>query len=210
MKRTYEQLCPLAHTLDTVGDRWTLLIIRELLLGEWRYGDLLDALPGVGTNLLAERLRRLERDGLLERRDGRYALTDRGRGLKPAVLALAQWGLPMLAQAGSRDYWFRPSWLILSLQSMFRAERAAGVHETWEYRVGDDIFWLRVDDGSIDGGEGPADAPDLVVSTDADTFRAIGTGLLDPSDAAAAGRIAVTGDQKRFIRSLELVPPPAG
>lgn len=209
MKRSYDQLCPLALTLDAVGDRWTLLVVRELMLGPKRYGELAEALPGIGTNLLAERLRRLEDHGVASREDGRYQLTARGRQLKPALLALGSWGLPLMESVATEDRLFRPSWLMLSLQAMFRPDRAAGVHETWEYRVGDDIFWLRVDEGEIDGGLGPARAPDLVVSIDEETFRGIGTRQIDPAQAMAAGRIGVTGDRARFLRALEIVPPPA-
>src|SRR5216117_1868167 len=100
-RRSYNQFCPLARTLDIIGERWTLLIVRELAIGPRRFKDLIDDLPGIGTNLLAARLKELERHGILGRRtlpppagSKVYELTERGRSLFAALIPLAQWGLP--------------------------------------------------------------------------------------------------------------------
>ena len=183
-------------------------MVRELLLGPKRYGELAEALPAMGTNLLAARLRRLESAGIIgAREEGGYELTARGRELEPAVLALARWGLaPLPARDDAKT--FRPGWLMLSLQAMFKPEEAVGVHETWEYRIGDETFWVRVDDGSIRAGAGGADDPDIVWTTDADTFRALGARRLSPLDAIASGTLRAEGAPATIERALRIVPPP--
>jgi DNA-binding HxlR family transcriptional regulator len=209
--RSYSQFCPLATALDTVGDRWTLLVVRELLLGPKRYGELAAALPGMGTNLLAERLRRLQAEDVIRRTGAPgYELTERGRDLEPAVLALARWGLPLLPTVADEERLFRPEWLMLSLQAMFRPEEAADVSETWEYRIGGQVFWLRVDNGTLSAGAGAGEDPALVWMTDPETFRALGARELSPAEALAAGQLRVEGDAAALQRALRIVPPPGG
>ena len=206
--RSYDQFCPVAVALDLVGDRWTLLMVRELLLGPKRYGELGEALPAMGTNLLAERLRRLESSDVIRaRQEGGYELTARGRELEPAVLALARWGLAPLPARDDAKL-FRPGWLLLSLQAMFRPEEAVGVHETWEYRIGDEVFWIRVDDGSVSAGTGDTENPDIVWITTADTFRAIGARRLSPVEALESGALRAQGAPAVIERALRIVPPP--
>ena len=215
-RRTYHQFCPLARALDILGDRWTLLVVRELLLGPKRFTDLGEALGGIGTNLLAERLKALEAAGLIRRAtlpppaaSRVYELTERGRDLEPAVVALARWGVGELGRR-RRGEAFRPSWLALSLKATFRADLARGVRETYEYRVGDETFHARIDDGTLEIVQGPAAAPDLVFETDPDTFVAIGSGALDPVEAATTGRLRAQGPPETLLRSVELLAPAAG
>ena len=111
--RSYGQHCALAKALDVVGDRWSLLIVRELLLGQERWGELRDGLPGIAKNLLADRLRDLEAAGVLTHEDDRYLLTDDGRALQDIVSALLLWGAPRLAAAPDQDDEFRARWLRL-------------------------------------------------------------------------------------------------
>src|SRR5690242_18509814 len=121
--RSYGQYCAVAKALDVVGDRWTLLIVRELLLrGPSRYTDLRNGLPGIATNLLAERLRQLEDAGVVRSEEAPppvattlFELTERGRALEPALYALGRWGGPMLAEAGDDDA-FQSYWLALPLR----------------------------------------------------------------------------------------------
>lgn len=131
MPKTYGQFCGLARALDHVGDRWTLLVIRELLLGDVSYGELLAALAGIPTNLLADRLRELEADGLvtrhaghLDRRRVNYRLTPLGRGLEPVLLDLIRWGAHWM-RAGPSDDRFDPRWLTLALQALLNGRRPA-------------------------------------------------------------------------------------
>src|SRR5438270_8716701 len=102
-KRSYDQYCAVARGLDVIGDRWTLLLVRDLLLGPKRYKDLLEGLPGIGTNLLAARLKELEAAGIVRRGvlpppagSSVYELTDKGQALEPAILALGRWGAQFL------------------------------------------------------------------------------------------------------------------
>jgi DNA-binding HxlR family transcriptional regulator len=123
--RSYDQFCALARALDVVGDRWTLLIVRELFARESRYSDLRDALPGIATNLLAERLRQLQEAGVIEAYDAPppvratvYRLTARGRELRPAMRALVAWGLPLMATGQGADA-FRTQWLVMAVRVLF-------------------------------------------------------------------------------------------
>ena len=123
--RSYDQFCALARTLDVVGDRWTLLIIRELFARDSRYSDLRDALPGIATNLLAERLRQLQEAGVIESYDAPppvratvYRLTLRGRDLRPAIRALVTWGIPLMATGQGPDA-FRTQWLVMAVRILF-------------------------------------------------------------------------------------------
>src|SRR5438270_4362488 len=124
-KRSYGQFEGLANALDAIGERWTLLLVRELLLGPRRYKDLLEGLPGIGTNLLARRLKELQGAGVIEKRtlpapagSSVYELTERGRGLEPALVALAGWGLVAMEEPSRTDV-LRPAWAVLAFRSMF-------------------------------------------------------------------------------------------
>ena len=135
VKRGYNQFCAAARALDLLGERWTLLLIRDLLTGPKRYTDLLNGLPGIGTNLLAGRLKELESVGVVERNElpppaasTVYELTERGRELQDVIGPLARWGLPLLERRGREQAW-QPEWSILAMQATFRPERAAGVNE---------------------------------------------------------------------------------
>jgi DNA-binding HxlR family transcriptional regulator/putative sterol carrier protein len=209
-KRSYGQYEGLARTLDVVGERWTLLLLRELLLGPRRYKDLLEGLPGIGTNLLAKRLKHLESEDVILRKmlpppaaSAVYELTARGRQLERALHALARWGVDSMEAPADMDV-LRPGWGVLAMQSTFRPERAGGVRETYEFRIGDDVFHLSVNDGSLKAEQGPAAKPDLVISTDVETLMAIGARQLSPADAAASGRAEVVGDPDASRRCVEI------
>lgn len=131
MSKTYGQFCALARALDHVGDRWTLLIIRELLIGDASYGELASALHGVPTNLLADRLRQLEDDGLLtrerddhDRRRVTYQLSELGRELEPAVHALVRWGSHWMRDGPGTDL-FQPRWAALALRALLEERSGA-------------------------------------------------------------------------------------
>jgi DNA-binding HxlR family transcriptional regulator len=125
-RRSYDQYCGLARALDALGERWTLLIVRNLLLGPQRYSELLRGLPGITTNLLAKRLQEMEAGGLIERGDGAsdaaaYRLTPSGRDLEPAIHALGRWGWRRLGKPTRRD---RRSieWLLVALRRRYRGD----------------------------------------------------------------------------------------
>jgi DNA-binding HxlR family transcriptional regulator len=169
MKR-YGQRCPIARTLDVVGDRWSLLVVRELMVGPRRYRDLQDGLPGIGTNVLATRLRELTEHGIVTRAvlpppAGAvvYELTEAGRALGPTLGALRSWGLQH-APPGRADDAMRPAWVLLGA-----AMRARGVTPgaVCELRVDDESFVLTAEDERLALRGGAADQPDVVVTLDA-------------------------------------------
>ena len=132
-RRSYPQYCGLARALDAVGDRWALLVLRELTLGPRRYTDLLDGLPGASTDMLAARLRDLEEAGAIRRRvlpppaaSKVYELTARGHDLEPVLQSLAVWGTDLLTERRDDDA-FQARWLSLQLRGRFRPDRAEGV-----------------------------------------------------------------------------------
>jgi DNA-binding HxlR family transcriptional regulator len=202
MKRSYGQFCGLAQALDVLGERWTLLVLRELILGPQRYRDLLDSLPGIGTNLLAARLRDLEHDGLVARRrlprpagSMVYELTPLGRELEPIVFALGRWGRKLLEPTpkGKR---FQGRWLLFALRANFVAERARGLTEAYELRIDGDVVHARLTDGRLEVGEGSADDPVLVVETSLDVLHAISRGDTTPAEAAKSGKLVTRGSRK--------------
>jgi DNA-binding HxlR family transcriptional regulator len=195
-RRSYDQYCSAARALDVVGDRWTLLIVRELLAGPRRYTDLHADLPGVSTDVLASRLKDMERDGLTTRRrlppPGAayvYDLTPRGRELLPVLQALGAWGQPELGERRPTDA-VRAHWFALPL---LRALEGQGLVEV---RLEEGEFHLHV--GAEDGpvyGDGPAPAePDARLVLDTATCTAVARGELRVPDAVREGRIEVTGE----------------
>lgn len=215
-RRNYGQYCALARSLDVIGERWTLLIVRDLLLGPKRFKDLLDGLPGIGRNLLAERLRQLQGEGLVERTtlpppaaSKVYALTDIGLRLRPVVIELSRWGLHLLDAPRSGDQ-MRPAWLLNTMRGSFRPERAEGLHETYEFRVNAEIFHVRIDDGQLDVHQGSAAAPDFMFEADLATFLAVGARQLDPAQAVSTGRARFEGDPEAGLRSIDILGPHLG
>ncbi|MFJ2946399.1 winged helix-turn-helix transcriptional regulator [Streptomyces sp. NPDC087226] len=195
-RRSYDQYCSAARALDAVGDRWTLLIVRELLGGPRRYTDLHADLPGVSTDVLASRLKDMERDGLTTRRrlppPGAayvYELTPRGAALLPVLQALGTWGEAELGERRPTDA-VRAHWFALPL---LRALDGEGLVEV---RLDEGRFHLHV--GTEEGpvyGDGPAPGePDALLCLDTDTCTAIGRGELALTEAVRAGRIEVTGE----------------
>ncbi|MFE2065135.1 winged helix-turn-helix transcriptional regulator [Streptomyces sp. NPDC059467] len=195
-RRSYDQYCSAARALDVVGDRWTLLIVRELLAGPRRYTDLHADLPGVSTDVLASRLKDMERDGLTTRRrlppPGAayvYELTGRGRELLPVLQALGKWGEPELGERRPTDA-VRAHWFALPLLRSLEGEGLV------EVRLEEGDFHVHV--GAENGpvyGDGPAPAePDARLLLDTETCTALARGELTLPDAVRAGRVTVTGD----------------
>lgn len=209
-RRNYGQYCGLAAGLDLVGERWTLLIIRELLAGPCRYNVLLANLPGIGTNLLADRLKFLGECGIIRQRlrEGSklraYELTEQGQGLRESVLALARWGLGTLDQPAPGDI-VRPRWGALAIEAMIDPG-AAGPDEQYEFRIDDEVFHVSVLDGKVTVGHGKATTEDaLTLTTDSVTFVKIGAGLLNPLEATLTNRLVIDGDEDAIIRCSRLL-----
>ena len=199
-KRSYGQYCAVARGLDIIGDRWTLLIVRDLLLGPKRYKDLLAGQPGIGTNLLAARLRQMEAAGLVERAtlpppagSAVYRLTDTGTALEPVLVAIAKWSGPFLGAPLPSDT-LVPRAYFVAMRHAFRPELAGGVTETYELHVGGNVFEVRVAGGQCTTREGAAADPDAVIVLDAGTLNALLMEGLPPQDAIASGRVRLTGD----------------
>jgi DNA-binding HxlR family transcriptional regulator len=208
-KRAYDQYCALAVALDIVGERWTLLIIRELLTRPRRYAELLQALPGIGTNLLADRLKSLAEAGVLravnrdEPRSG-YELTDRGEALRPVVLALARWGMEAMA-VDVRQGHINASWAQLGVQALIEDERASDIDEDYVFYVGGEAFTLSVRRGHAEVHSDAAPNPAMTVVTDPVTLLDIGSRKLDPVAALVADRVTVAGDPSAMPRCLRLL-----
>ena len=216
-QRTYNQYCATARTLDLIGERWTLLLIRELLTGPKRFGDLQASLRGLGTGLLAARLKHLEHEGLARRtklpppaRTPAYALTEAGKELGPAVLALARWGLKWAMGERRETETFHPGWAVLGLQACFDAEAAAGLRAVYEFRIDDEPFHARVDDGTIEALHGPTHHPDATITISKDAFLRITGHELTLAKAIENGAVSATGDREalRRLRTLFRLPPP--
>ena len=202
----YQQFCGLARTLDVVGDRWTLLIVRELLPGPRRFTDLLDGLPGIARNLLTERLRALERDGIIARNDlpppaarQVYELTDDGRDLANAMAPLIAWGSRRMGDRKPGES-FRARWAAVGMASLADWEATKGVSETYQYLVGDSAFHFTVDDGSIELHDGQAENPAVTLTTDEETWADVASGKITGSSAAATGALTVAGDPQAAKR----------
>ncbi|NUT91112.1 MAG: transcriptional regulator [Saccharothrix sp.] len=216
-QRTYHQYCATARTLDLVGERWTLLLVRELLTGPKRFGDLQASLRGLGTGLLAARLKHLEHEGLAHKvtlpppaRTPAYALTEAGAELGPAVLALARWGLKWAMGERREDETFHPGWAVLGLRACFDPGAAAGLRAVYEFRVGDEVFHAHVDDGEVEALHGPAQRPDATITTDEDTFVDVTGQRLTLAEAIETGAASASGDPEalRRLKGLFRLPAP--
>ena len=210
MKR-YGQYCPIAHALGAIGERWSLLIVRDLLRGPKRYTDLAEGL-GIGTNVLASRLRDLEQAGLVTRRKlpppattvTVYELTDYGRDLEEALQALARWGARTLGPPGPDDA-VDPGWSLDALRAMFDRDAARDVDATYELRIDEEQTSVRIADGAlVEVRTGPAEAPDLLLETDMETFYGLLVRTLDPLDALADERVRIDGDAGELERLLRI------
>jgi DNA-binding HxlR family transcriptional regulator len=199
MARRYEQYCPMAHALDLVGDRWALLVIRELMHGPKRYTDLVEHLPGIGTNILAARLRDLEGNGVVSRRtlpppaaSKVYELTDYGRELRPAMRELALWGARSLGPPTMTDELFE-GWLANAMDIVMASRAPAG---RFEFRAGSEIASL-VDGEVVDG---PIDDADVVVEGDAEGLYSL---FVDRS----LDGVEIHGDRSLLDALLDAAPP---
>lgn len=207
--RRYGQYCAIAKALDVLGDRWALLIVRELLFGAQRYSELQAALPGIATDMLATRLRELEAAGVVSRGPDdakRYELTPRGRDLRPVLEALAVWGLGELSERSSDDA-FDAKWMALPIGGMVRPERAAGVTLSIRLVVDGDETTLRVEDGHL--GASPVDrTADVTIQG---SPGALVAAVTEPGSMAAR-RLEVRGDSRQvdqllYILGLTDTPP---
>ena len=192
--RSYGQYCAVAKALDVLGDRWTLLIVRELLLqGGCRYTDLQRGLPGIATNLLSERLKELEEHGLVRREVAPppvattlYHLTEVGRDVEPVVRALGRWGARLMAEP-TGDEAFRSHWLAFPVSEYLRDGEPEDPPVVIEVRTRDETAVIEVGGGEVTTRLGSAPSPDLVLDGDGATVLGVLTGMLKLSDARKLG-----------------------
>jgi DNA-binding HxlR family transcriptional regulator len=195
--RSYGQYCGLARALDIVGNRWSLLIVRELLGGQARYGQLQAGLPGISTNLLTERLRELEESGVVQRQldtdsnSVAYALTPWGRELRSAVAALVNWSTPLMV-SGPRDDSFRPHWLVVALESLLGGNRSEAP-ATAAVAVDDTTLTVRVDQTGTHVGLDVDRKPETVLRAEPLVILGLASGMLTVEQAISAGELR--GDQ---------------
>jgi DNA-binding HxlR family transcriptional regulator/putative sterol carrier protein len=212
VNRSYDQYCAVAKALDLIGERWTLLILRDLVhLGPRRFSDLRDGLPGIGANLLTQRLRRLEREELVRRRrlppPGSgvvYELTELGAALEPTIIELGRWGGRFMGGREQGEVFF-PSGHISAIRASFRGEAARGVRAAYEFRIDGERFHVQIDDGAVAAALGEADSPDLVIETDVRSSIALMKRELSPAQALRGGRARIEGTEEEFQRCIDLL-----
>jgi DNA-binding HxlR family transcriptional regulator/putative sterol carrier protein len=214
--RTYDDGCAAAHALDLVGERWALLVVRELLLGPKRFTDLRAGIPKASPNVLAQRLRELERAGVVRRRklpppaaSRVYELTEWGLELEPVVISLGRWGAR--SPSKPRDAALGVDSLVLSFRTMFDARAAEGLRASYELRLGEDRFRAVVDDGWFEISRGGSERPDATIETDADTLAALIYYGRPLAEALRSGEIKIEGEESAVERFLGLfsLPEPA-
>ncbi|GAA0943173.1 winged helix-turn-helix transcriptional regulator [Actinocorallia libanotica] len=210
--REYGQFCGLARALEMVGERWTLLIVRNLLSGPQRYTDLRKGLPAIPTNILSSRLKQLEEAGLATRRALShperavvYELTDHGRDLEPALIALGRWGARTMTEPRPGETITAES-VAMAFRTTYRPETARDTTVGYEVRMGEFTLRLQITAGTLTVGIGPHPAPDLVIERLGDQgVHALMTGAKSPDQALADGSVRVEGDPAllhRFVQTF--------
>jgi DNA-binding HxlR family transcriptional regulator/putative sterol carrier protein len=212
-KRNYGDGCASAHALDLIGERWALLVVRELVLGPKRFTDLRTGLPGISPNVLTQRLDELERASVVRRRRlpppagaWVYELTEWGLELEPVIMALGRWGArsPNLLQGAPLSV----DSLILSFRTMFDSRTAAGLEASVELRMGEDRFHAKVAGGRMRLARGTAVQPDAIIEADPNTVAALVYGGRKLAEALRTGDLKVHGDKAAVRRFLTLFPLP--
>lgn len=208
--RSYNQLCGLAYALDIVGERWTILIIRELIPGPRRFKDLVDGLPGISTNLLTARLKHLEQQGVIRRHtlpppagSMVYALTAVGRALEKTLLELGKWGSQFVPPSLANGKVLHLGSYALTPKTFFRPELAQGVNETYALHIDGEVQQVQIADGEICVQQGEPQKADAVFATEMPVYLGLLTGQINPDEAIAAGLVRVEGDPtalQRFVR----------
>lgn len=212
-KRSYGDACRFAYALDLVGERWALLVVRELLLGPKRFTDLRNGLPNASPNILSERLRELEQAGVLHRRKlpppaavQVYELTEWGKELEPIVTELGAWGarspLPPEHQEIGTDS------IVLALRSLFDRDAAGDLETSYELRLDGEAFAVRVHGGELDLGRGAAESPVAAIETDPATLAALLTNQLPLEGSIESGAAHIEGSKRDVHCFLGLFPMP--
>jgi DNA-binding HxlR family transcriptional regulator/putative sterol carrier protein len=212
-KRSYDDGCASAHALDIIGERWGLLIARELMLGPKRFTDLRTGLPGISPNVLTQRLEELEQASVVRRRKlpppaaaWVYELTEWGLDLEPVLMALGRWAVrsPTLPQGTPLGV----DALILSFRTMFNAQAADGFEANLELRLEENRFHARIANGQMDLHRGTAPHPDAVIESDSNTLAGLAYGGSKVAEVLRSGDLKIEGDKSVVKRFLTLFPMP--
>jgi len=211
--RTYGEACGIPRALDRVGERWALLVVRELMLGPKRFTDLKQGLSHASPNVLAQRLRELEQAGVVRKRrlpppaaSQVYELTDWGRELEPVLVALGRWGAR--APLDPECMGMSVDSHVVSLATLFDPQRAGDLEVSLELRMGEDVFRAVVAGGAIDAGRGAPPEPDAVLELEPSTLLGLIHGRVGVEQAIASGELAVDGDREAVERFVGLFPLP--
>jgi DNA-binding HxlR family transcriptional regulator len=209
VKRSYGQYCGFARALELVGERWALLIVRDLLVGPKRFGEIQRGLPGIPTNILTARLNELEDSGLVHRRllarpakGVAYELTEDGAGLEEVVLAVGRWGAQHLGEPRPDETITEDS-IATALRTTFRPELAGKAKLTYLLKLGEIEVHARVRDGAVAVGRGPIPKPDLVIET-GPALRLLLAREISPRDAIEQRLVRITGDSKLLDRFVQM------
>ncbi len=208
---SYRQYCPIAHALDLIGDRWSLLIVRELFLGPKRFTDLREGMPRIGTNSLTDRLKDLERTGVISRRmlpppaaSAVYELTDRGRGLEDVIVALARWGGPSLGSPSSEQTISADS-VMLALRAIFSAAAGGGLRGYYVVHVEEasfeETFGVRAGENGVEVSRELEGSEGVTMLTDVKTIYAIASGSESLQETVDAGRVQLDREPDRPSRT---------
>lgn len=208
-RRTYGQYCGLARAMEIIGERWAMLIVRDLLVAPMSFADLQHDLPRIPVDVLTARLRELDHNGVIRRRppreddsDQAYELTELGSGLRDIALAMGRWGAQLLGEARPEDI-VTPSSMIMALRSAFRPEAARGAPVSFELRIQGAVCHVRVADATMLAEAGPLPTADLVVEPGL-ALGALLTGDLTPTEAIGTGQVLVIGDPALLTRFVEI------
>jgi DNA-binding HxlR family transcriptional regulator len=212
-KRSYDDPCGVARALDVVGERWALLVVRELLLGPKRFGALSGGLPGMSQNVLSQRLRELQEAGIVRRRtfgppasSQGYELTERGRELEPVLHALARWG-SRIPVSSARE--LSTDALMLALQTTFDPRAAGALRARLELRIRNDCFRAEIGSGRFGISRGSDGRADAILTAGAVTLRALVFGGQTVADAVGRGDLRIDGDRRVAARFIRCFPRPA-
>jgi DNA-binding HxlR family transcriptional regulator len=215
LARSYAQLCGIATALDVIGDRWSVLVIRDLLLGPLRFVDLSDGLPGIGTNTLTARLKLLEAMNVVARRavpmperGTVYELTPYGRDLEPILMALGRWGAVSMGRLPEHTT-TRSRWLVAAMLAFHNESVEVDRPTTWALQLSDGTFNVHAADNRVSITAGTTERPETIVTTSDETLHRLLTGQLSPEAAVTEGAVVLDGDCASLPTLLTLFQFPA-
>jgi len=213
-ERTYNQFCGVARALDLVGERWALLVVRDLVLGPKRFTDLQADLPGIATNVLVARLRELEANGVVRRRTlpppaaaTVYELTEYGRELEPVLLAFGKWGAKTLGTPRPEQA-LRSGWIGVAMRAYSVPEASIGTRATIELQLDDGTFHVRLDDGEVTVANGPIDGPSLAIETTNLALLALLRRIASVDELVSGGLLRLEGDERLVEILVDVVRLP--